>query len=171
MKKLKSRMLAVSVLYAFFGLATQLLLPRSLSAQEHQDAGLQPGPVTTAEERFEQRLQELEKARIRYEAAIREQEHLRQRVEELEREKAAHQYATREHERLRRRLEELETTTVAHEDATRTIIRQSLSTLGSKVNEFVTLGGTFEMTTGWASPLRSTRVFWSWLTMPLWPFR
>src|SRR5262249_30561823 len=36
----------------------------------------------------------------------------------------------------------------AREDATRSIIRDALSKLGSKINEFVALGGNLEVTTG-----------------------
>lgn len=49
-------------------------------------------------------------------------------------------------ERLEQRVKELETTKQAQEDATRNIIRQSLSTLGSKINEPMSLGGQIDMT-------------------------
>jgi hypothetical protein len=178
MKKLNSRVVAVCALFA---LPAQLLLPGSLSAQEHEDAARQAGTATTVEERLEQRIDELERARLQYEAAtaqqeqlqqrveeleklnasytaaIKEQERLRMRLAELERTKPTDEHAATEHEHLERRLQELETTTIAHEDATRTIIQQSLSTMGSKVNEFVTLGGTFEAVTGWSETFGDLR--------------
>jgi hypothetical protein len=49
-------------------------------------------------------------------------------------------------EQLERRVKELEAAKTAQEDATRSIIRQSLSTLGSKINETLSLGGTLEVT-------------------------
>jgi hypothetical protein len=143
-------------------------------------ASLSPGPVfaqgegtasspASLEERLERRIEELEKANARYEAAIREQERLEQRVEELEREKLAREGSgggvekpleqrlqeleserlAREELRLEQRVEELETTQVAQEDATRSIIRQSVSGLGSNINEFVVFGGTLEVLSGW----------------------
>lgn len=67
---------------------------------------------------------------------------------------------TREQQQLERRVEELEKAQTAQEDATRAIIRDSVSTLGSKVNEFVALGGTLEILGGWAEAFdgRSDRV-------------
>jgi hypothetical protein len=50
---------------------------------------------------------------------------------------------------LEQRVKELEDAEVAREDATREIIRDALSTLGSKINESVALGGTLEVTGGW----------------------
>jgi hypothetical protein len=47
------------------------------------------------------------------------------------------------------RIDELETIIQANEDATRTIIRQTFSEQGSKINEFVTFGGTLEVLTAW----------------------
>ena len=51
-------------------------------------------------------------------------------------------------EELKRRVAELEHGQAAHADATRWIIRDAISTLGSKINEFVTLGGTLEVLSG-----------------------
>ncbi len=48
-------------------------------------------------------------------------------------------------EDLARRIKELELAKVAQEDATRAIIRESVSTLGSKINESVSLGGAVEI--------------------------
>lgn len=132
-------------------------------------------PVLSAEERLERRIEELEKARARYEAAIQEQERLAQRVEELEREKLAREGSAggaeepleqrldelererlaREDLRLEQRVKELETSTVAQEDATRSIIRQSVSRLGSNINEFVIFGGTIEVLAGWEQDFQS----------------
>ncbi len=53
-------------------------------------------------------------------------------------------------ERLKQRVEELEKARIADEDATRWIIRDAVSTLGSKINEFVALGGTLEVLSGGA---------------------
>jgi hypothetical protein len=117
-------------------------------------------------ERLSQQVQEeLERARSAREDAAREQQELERRVEELETTKVVHEDATfgEETERttavredatgkqddLERRVEELETAKVAHEDATRSIIRQTFSEWGSRINEFVVLGGTFEMLAGW----------------------
>jgi hypothetical protein len=143
-------------------------------------ASLLPGPVlaeseatasslASLEERLERRIEELEKARARYETAIREHERLEQRVEELEQEKLAREGSAggaeepleqrlqelererlaQEELRLEQRVEELETSKVAQEDATRSIIRQSVSRLGSNINEFVVFGGTVEVLSGW----------------------
>ena len=46
---------------------------------------------------------------------------------------------------LARRVKELEAARTAQEDATRAIIRESVSTLGSKINESVSLGGAVEV--------------------------
>ena len=54
-----------------------------------------------------------------------------------------------EQKELEQRVKELEDTEIAREDATRSIIRDALSTLGSKINESVALGGTLEVTGGW----------------------
>ena len=54
----------------------------------------------------------------------------------------------RERERLERRVKELEMAKVAQEDAVRSIIKSSVSTLGSKINESVAMGGAFEMIMG-----------------------
>jgi hypothetical protein len=51
-------------------------------------------------------------------------------------------------EALTRRVQELETGKTAQEDATRAIIRDSVSKLGSKINQAVTLGGALEMRAG-----------------------
>jgi len=50
---------------------------------------------------------------------------------------------------LEERVHHLEATLTAHEDATRSIIRDAISTTGSKINESVTLGGSLEVATGW----------------------
>jgi hypothetical protein len=49
---------------------------------------------------------------------------------------------------LARRVKELEAAKVAQEDATRAIIRDSLSKVGSKINETVSFGGAVEMLAG-----------------------
>lgn len=59
------------------------------------------------------------------------------------------QAESREQKELEQRIKELEDTQTAREDATRSIIRDALSTLGSKINEYVSLGGTLEVTGGW----------------------
>jgi hypothetical protein len=51
-------------------------------------------------------------------------------------------------EQLEQRVKELETEKTAREEATRLIIRDALSTLGSKINESVSLGGTLEVSYG-----------------------
>jgi hypothetical protein len=51
-------------------------------------------------------------------------------------------------EQLEQRVKELEISKTAQEDAVRSIIRSSISTLGSKINESVALGGTLEVTAG-----------------------
>ncbi len=56
----------------------------------------------------------------------------------------------RELRRLEERVESLERAKTAQEDATRAVIRDALATADSKINSFVTLGGTFEMAQGWA---------------------
>jgi len=49
---------------------------------------------------------------------------------------------------LEQRVTELETAKTAQEDSVRSIIRDSLAKTGSKINEFVTLGGAIEVTGG-----------------------
>ena len=51
---------------------------------------------------------------------------------------------------LEQRIQELEAEKVAREDATRSIIADSLSQLGSRINEFVDFGGVIEVLPGWA---------------------
>jgi hypothetical protein len=102
-----------------------LLVPRSLFAQG-EDAGSPVRPVATEEKSLEQRVEALES-------------------EKTEREDAA----AREKERLEQRVEELEAAKVAQEDATRSIIRQTFSEWGSKINEFVDFGGVIEVLPGW----------------------
>ncbi len=53
-------------------------------------------------------------------------------------------------EQLEQRVKELEVEKTAREEATRSTIREALSTLGSKINESVALGGTIEVVGGWA---------------------
>lgn len=50
---------------------------------------------------------------------------------------------------LEERVKKLEAEKTIREEATRSIIRQALSTLGSKINDSVALGGTFEVIGGW----------------------
>jgi hypothetical protein len=65
-----------------------------------------------------------------------------------------------EREELERRLKELEIAKPAQEDAVRSIIRSAVSTLGSKINEFVTLGGALEVAAArskdFSGPFQST---------------
>jgi hypothetical protein len=58
------------------------------------------------------------------------------------------QSESRERKQLEQRVKELELAETAREAASRSIIRDALSTLGSKINEFVTLGGTLEVLMG-----------------------
>ena len=53
-----------------------------------------------------------------------------------------------EAQRLSRRVQELESAQGAQEDAVRRIIRESVSTLGSKINEAASLGGTLGVSVG-----------------------
>jgi hypothetical protein len=53
-----------------------------------------------------------------------------------------------EKSRLEQRVAELELAKAAQEDAVRSIIRDSVSTLGSKINQSVSLGGAFEIVAG-----------------------
>ena len=99
------------------------------------EPGSQVEPVTTEQERLERRIEQLERSK-----------------EELERAKAAYDDATRaitrEQERLEQRIEELEAAQTAQEDATRAIIKDSVSTMGSKINELVSFGGALEVLAG-----------------------
>jgi hypothetical protein len=54
----------------------------------------------------------------------------------------------KDQEQLEQRVEELEKSKTAQEDAVRSIVRDSLAKTGSMINEFVTLGGTLEVTGG-----------------------
>jgi hypothetical protein len=49
---------------------------------------------------------------------------------------------------LKRRVDELEAAKTAQEDATRFIIRDSLAKTGTKINQYITLGGALEMAVG-----------------------
>ena len=51
---------------------------------------------------------------------------------------------------LEQRVAELEVAKTAQEDAVRGIVRSALSGVGSKINEFVTLGGAIEVGAGWS---------------------
>ena len=55
---------------------------------------------------------------------------------------------SRERDRLEQRVKELEISKMAQQDAVRSIIRSSISTLGSKINESVSLGGALQVTAG-----------------------
>ena len=55
---------------------------------------------------------------------------------------------SRERDRLEQRVKELEIAKTAQEDAVRSIIRSSISKLGSKINGSVALGGALQMTAG-----------------------
>jgi hypothetical protein len=57
---------------------------------------------------------------------------------------------TEERGRLEQRVKELEIAKAAQEDATRSIIRDALSKFGSKINEYVNLGGNIEIVSGWS---------------------
>lgn len=88
-------------------------------------------------------------------------EELEKAKKELEKAKAAHEDATRaiaeEQKRLEERIEELEAARTAQEDATRAIIQESVSTLGSKINEYVTFGGAIEVLAGWSKGFSGQR--------------
>jgi hypothetical protein len=57
---------------------------------------------------------------------------------------------------LEERVKELEVGKTAEEDAVRSIIRSSLSTMGPRINEFVSLGGSLEITAGRSSDFSGT---------------
>jgi hypothetical protein len=57
---------------------------------------------------------------------------------------------SKEQEQLERRVKELETAKTAQEDSVRAIVQDSLSKVGSKINESVSLGGVLEVGSGWA---------------------
>ena len=125
---------------AAIGLTLGLLVPAALPAQESpQGPDVSDEAVSKGLERLERRIEELEKRNAELEAAADEKAPSAQDVEELE-----------------QRVEELEIDKVAHEDATRTIIRQTFDTWGAKINEFVTLGGTFELAAGWNTDFEGT---------------
>jgi hypothetical protein len=54
--------------------------------------------------------------------------------------------AQKENENLEERVNELEVTKAAEEDSIRSIIQSALSKIGPQINEFVTLGGSLEVT-------------------------
>ena len=54
-----------------------------------------------------------------------------------------------DHKQLEQRVKELEIEKTAQEEAVRSITRDALSTMGSKINESVALGGTLEVLGGW----------------------
>lgn len=55
-----------------------------------------------------------------------------------------------ERARLEQRVSELEAAQYAQEDATRAIIRDSMTSVGSNINESVALGGALEVVAGWS---------------------
>lgn len=59
-------------------------------------------------------------------------------------------------DQLEQRVEELEKSKTAQEDAVRTIVRDSLAKTGSKINEFVNLGGALEVNAGRAKSFSGT---------------
>lgn len=63
----------------------------------------------------------------------------------------------RETQRLEQRVKELELAKVVQEDAVRSIIRDSVSTLGSKINESVSLSGSLGVTLGRSSDFSGER--------------
>lgn len=88
-------------------------------------------------------------------ALLAQNRELEERLAELEaaRDERAQVQAeaeSRKQKELEQRVKELEDTEVAREDATRSIIRDTLSTMGSKINESVALGGNIEILAGWA---------------------
>jgi exonuclease VII small subunit len=117
--------------------ATTVDVQTPVAAQVQEDTSRQVESVTTELERLDQRIKALEKAK-----------------EELERAKAAYEDAAKaiakEQEQIEQRVDELEVAKTAQEDATRAIIRDSVSTMGPQINEFVTLGGTLEVLAGGA---------------------
>ena len=58
---------------------------------------------------------------------------------------------------LEQRLTDLEVAKTAQEDAVRSIVRSTVSTFGPKINEFVTLGGSLEITAGKTSNFQRQR--------------
>ena len=112
--------------------------------QQAADSVTQTESAATEKALLEKRIEELERAK-----------------EELQKAKAAHEDATRaiaeEQERLERRVGELEAAQTAQEDATRAIIQDSVSTLGSKINEYVTFGGSIEVVGGWTKDFSGER--------------
>lgn len=76
------------------------------------------------------------------------------RLAELEaaRDDRAQQQAEAEitkHKELEKRVKELEYAEAGREEATRSIIRDAMSTVGSKINESVSMGGVLEVVGGW----------------------
>ena len=116
----------------------------------------------------EESSQALQQTLAQAESVESERERLEKRIEALEYEKAqledarsAHEAATRaiseEQQRLEKRIEELEAAQRSQEDATRAIIQDSVSTLGSKINEYVTFGGALEVLAGWTKDFSGQR--------------
>ena len=73
---------------------------------------------------------------------------LKREIEALQVEFVKSRTEKRDQGYLERRVKELEIANIAQEDAVRAIIKSSVSTLGSKINEFVTLGGALDMLVG-----------------------
>ncbi len=103
---------------------------------------------------------ELTEMKRAIEALQAENRALAKRVVTLEAEKAApdttqtaygsasQRAENRDQAYLERRVKELEMAKIAQEDAVRSIIKSSVSTLGSKINEAVSMGGALEMIAG-----------------------
>lgn len=85
---------------------------------------------------------------VRYKAHILQ--HAAADMAEITRPSEALQAQQRPIETLEQRVKELEMKETAREEATRSIIRGALSKVGSKINEFVNLGGVIEVTSGWS---------------------
>jgi hypothetical protein len=114
-------------------LAAALLVPAGLAAQEAATTSTPPEGGTNGLEQLEKRIEELEKTNAAYSDSL-------QRVRELE-----------------ARLEELEKAKQVQEDATRAIIDQAISSSGSRINNYVTLGGNFEAVGGWGKDLNGVK--------------
>jgi len=119
-----------------YSLASLLLLLASsaistINAEETDAVPVQPEP------NLELMIQELEKSKNKYENATRE---LKKEQQELE-----------------QRIHQLEAAKQNQEQAIRNIVAQSLTNAGSKINNIVALGGTFEAIIGRANSLSDDR--------------
>jgi hypothetical protein len=155
--------------YAADDIAEIKRITEVLQAQKAAIAALQAQNLALMKRLAE--LEAAQKERAQEELAQREREQREREQREREQRERARKQAEaerqlrveaekKEQKQLEQRVKELEDAETARDEATRSIIRDALSTVGSKINEAVTLGGTFEVVAGRANDFDNQ---WDWV--------